>query len=146
MTVDDTSVNLYLWDTAGQSDYDRLRPLTYQNAEVFVVCFSITQPESLDNVSYKWIPEIKKNRPSAKIILVGLKNDDRDNQDIIFELKKHNQVPIPVSVGEAVAQQIGAFSYLDVSSKNLTKVKDVFDDAIRAVLVPNNKKGCCSLI
>jgi small GTP-binding protein len=33
--------HLSLWDTAGQEDYDRLRPLSYPGTDVFVICFAI---------------------------------------------------------------------------------------------------------
>lgn len=41
---------LALWDTAGQEDYDRLRPLSYRDTDVLLVCFAIDWPASLDNV------------------------------------------------------------------------------------------------
>jgi small GTP-binding protein len=43
-------VELALWDTAGQENYDRLRPLSYPNADVVLICFSVDSPDSLDNV------------------------------------------------------------------------------------------------
>jgi GTPase SAR1 family protein len=49
----------YHRDTAGQEDYDRLRPLSYPQTDVFVLCFSIASPTSLENVASKWIPEIR---------------------------------------------------------------------------------------
>jgi hypothetical protein len=55
-------VNLGLWDTAGQSDYDRLRPLCYPQTDVFLLMFSIDRPESLEHILTKWIPELTKAR------------------------------------------------------------------------------------
>ncbi|CAJ0610226.1 unnamed protein product [Cylicocyclus nassatus] len=78
MTLDNHTVNLGLWDTAGQEDYDRLRPLSYPQTDVFVLCFSIVSPVSFDNVATKWIPEIRQHCPDAPILLVGTKLDLRD--------------------------------------------------------------------
>lgn len=49
---------LGLFDTAGQEDYDRLRPLSYPQTDVFLVCFSVTSPASFENVREKWFPEV----------------------------------------------------------------------------------------
>jgi small GTP-binding protein len=51
-------VELALWDTAGQEDYDRLRPLSYPDTDVILLCFSIDSPVSLINVKEKWSPEV----------------------------------------------------------------------------------------
>lgn len=51
--VDGKPISLGLWDTAGQEDYDRLRPLSYPQTDVFLVCFSIVSPPSFDNVLSK---------------------------------------------------------------------------------------------
>lgn len=71
MTVDTIQVSLGLWDTAGQEDYDRLRPLSYPQTDVFLICFSVASPSSFENVTSKWYPEIKHHCPDAPIILVG---------------------------------------------------------------------------
>ena len=70
-------VRLTLWDTAGQEDYDRIRPLSYSNTDVFLVCFALDNAGSFENVCRKWIPEIKSMCKRAKLILVGLKSDLR---------------------------------------------------------------------
>jgi Rho family protein len=52
--VDGKSVQLALWDTAGQEDYERLRPLAYSQAHVLLIAFSISSPDSLQNITTKW--------------------------------------------------------------------------------------------
>lgn len=51
--VDGKPISLGLWDTAGQEDYDRLRPLSYPQTDVFLICFSIVSRASFDNVKAK---------------------------------------------------------------------------------------------
>ena len=46
-------MELALWDTAGQEDYDRLRPLSYPDSHVILICFAVDSPDSLDNVQEK---------------------------------------------------------------------------------------------
>lgn len=52
-------MELALWDTAGQEDYDRLRPLSYPDTDVILMCFSIDSPDSLgrdQGVRETWAP------------------------------------------------------------------------------------------
>jgi len=70
-------VELALWDTAGQEDYDRLRPLSYPDTDVILMCFSIDSPDSLENIPEKWTPEVRHFCPNVPIILVGNKKDLR---------------------------------------------------------------------
>ncbi len=51
--VDGRHVELALWDTTGQEDYDRLRPLSYPDSHVILICFAIDSPDSLENVQEK---------------------------------------------------------------------------------------------
>jgi Ras-related C3 botulinum toxin substrate 1 len=71
VVCDGIPVTLSLWDTAGQEEYDRLRPLSYPQTDVFLLCFSVVAPSSFNNVTTKWYPEIKHHNDTAPIILVG---------------------------------------------------------------------------
>jgi small GTP-binding protein len=46
-------VELALWDTAGQEEYDRLRPLSYPESDVILIVFAIDFPPSMLNVQDK---------------------------------------------------------------------------------------------
>uniref|UniRef100_A0A8C8HHX5 Ras homolog family member Ca n=1 Tax=Oncorhynchus tshawytscha TaxID=74940 RepID=A0A8C8HHX5_ONCTS len=91
--VDGKQVELALWDTAGQEDYDRLRPLSYPDTDVILMCFSIDSPDSLENIPEKWTPEVKHFCPNVPIILVGNKKDLRNDEHTRRELAKMKQVP-----------------------------------------------------
>jgi Ras-related C3 botulinum toxin substrate 1 len=73
VVVEGTTVNLGLWDTAGQEDYNRLRPLSYRGADVFVLSFSLVSRASYENVFKKWIPELQHFAPGVPLVLVGTK-------------------------------------------------------------------------
>ena len=77
--VDGKHVELALWDTAGQEDYDRLRPLSYPQTDVFLVCFSVTSPASFENVREKWFPEVHHHCPGVLCLIVGTQVDLRDD-------------------------------------------------------------------
>ncbi|EJW80821.1 hypothetical protein WUBG_08270, partial [Wuchereria bancrofti] len=50
---------------AGEDDYNTLRPLSYPDTDLFIVCYSVERPESLKSVEEKWIPEIRRFCPDV---------------------------------------------------------------------------------
>jgi len=137
--VDGKPINLGLWDTAGQEDYDRLRPLSYPQTDVFLLCFSITSPASFENIKSKWYTEINHHAPDVPFILVGLKLDLRNDPETIEKLRAKKQSPVQREDGEALARELGAFKYLECSALVQTGLKQVFDEAIRCVIYHQNK-------
>jgi Ras family protein A len=135
--VDGKRVELALWDTAGQEDYDRLRPLSYPDSHVILICFAIDSPDSLDNVQEKWISEVLHFCNGLPIILVGCKKDLRYDQRTIQELSKTSQKPVTEQEGQAVATKIGAKHYMECSSRTGEGVREVFQVATRAALLSN---------
>lgn len=80
MMVYGKPVNVGLWDTAGQEDYDRLRPLSYPETDVFVVCFDVANRSSFQNVTEKWVPEVRHFCPETPILLLATKTDLRNGK------------------------------------------------------------------
>lgn len=142
-------INLGLWDTAGQEDYDRLRPLSYPQTDVFLVCFSITSPNSFGNVRAKWIPEVRHHCPTTPIVLVGTKLDLREDKNTLDKLKSMKQSPVSQAQGLMLLKEIGGVQYVECSALTQKGLKQVFDEAIKAVLDPaptKKKKGNCRLL
>jgi small GTP-binding protein len=153
--VEDQQINLQLWDTAGQEDYKKLRPLSYPQTDVFVICFSLVAPTSLENVQNMWVPEVKEHCPSTPYILVGMKSDLRDefNQHA-DEYKSKGWEPISSSKGEEMKKTIGAQGYIECSARIQYNLKEVFETAIKVVLHPpsattvtekTSSNGCCEV-
>ena len=148
--VDNKPINLGLWDTAGQEDYDRLRPLSYPQTDVFLACFSIISPASFENVKAKWYPEINHHCPNVPILVVGTKLDLREDKATIERLSEKKLAPVTHQQGIQLTKEINGSKYLECSALTQKGLKAVFDEAIRTVLQPKSvktkKKGGCSLI
>lgn len=143
-------MELALWDTAGQEEYDRLRPLSYPETDLLFVCFAIDCPNSLENVMDKvslwfgekqepdannlqWYPEVLHFCPTTPLILVGLKADLRNKRTCIELLKTQGLTPVTPEQGQAVAQRMGA-AYIECSSKEMTGVDEVFELAVNTAV------------
>ncbi|KAK2767843.1 Rho GTPase [Arachnomyces sp. PD_36] len=146
--VDGRSVQLALWDTAGQEDYERLRPLAYSKAHVLLIAFSVDTPDSLENVKHKWISEARDRCPDVPIILVGLKKDLREDPLAIEEMRKKSLRFVSSKDGSDTAAQVGARKYLECSSLTGEGVDDVFEAATRAALLSfeKNRSPCCVIL
>jgi len=130
--VDDKPYSIGLWDTAGQEDYDRLRPLSYPGTDIFLVCFNVTNHTSFTNVKAKWYPEIKHHMPSTPFILVGTKSDLRTDPDTITRLAERGLASVERKVAEDLALELGAVKYLECSALTQVGLKSVFDEAVKA--------------
>jgi len=146
--VDGKSVQLALWDTAGQEDYERLRPLAYSKAHVILIGFAVDAPDSFDNVKTKWIVEAQTKCPDVPIILVGLKKDLRVDPLAQEEMRKKSQMFTTPKEGNDAAHEVGARKYLECSSLTGEGVDDVFEAATRAALltIEGEGGGCCTIL
>jgi len=125
-------VLLHLWDTAGQEDYDRLRPLSYPGADVVLLCFSTISQASFDAIKEKWAPEVHHFIPNIPHLLIGTKIDLREEKHPDPNSGKFE--PITPEQGKAMSKEIQAIRYMEVSSKTGKGVNDVYMEAVSLVL------------
>lgn len=126
--IGDEPYTLGLFDTAGQEDYDRLRPLSYPQTDVFLVCFSVTSPASFENVREKWFPEVHHHCPGVPCLIVGTQVDLRDDPSVREKLARQKMNPVRKEDGERMAKELGAVKYVECSALTQFKLKDVFDE------------------
>ncbi|KAH3745575.1 Ras subfamily protein [Pelomyxa schiedti] len=108
--VDKLIFSINFWDTAGQEDYDRLRPLSYPSTDMFLVMFAVNSPDSIRDVEAKWVPEIRRFCPDTPYLLVATKIDLR----AATTLKCISQ-----SEGEALSRKLSV-PYCEISAMQLT--------------------------
>lgn len=125
---------LGLFDTAGQEDYDRLRPLSYPQTDVFLVCFSVVSPSSFENVREKWVPEISHHCQRTPFLLVGTQVDLRDDSSTLEKLAKNKQRALTYESGEKLARELKAVKYVECSAVTQEGVQKVFEEAVQVVL------------
>ncbi|RZC41108.1 Ras and/or Miro domain containing protein [Asbolus verrucosus] len=147
--VDGKTIELSLWDTSGQEDYDRLRPIQYPDTDVAIICFSVMWPTSLENVTTRWWPEVKHFCPDIPIVLVGTKNDLREDQDEVEMLMRSKKKPVTSQEAEIVAKKIKAVCYVESSAKTKFNVHKVFATAAAATVTQRKRdrlRRTCKLI
>lgn len=117
--VDNVHIELSLWDTAGQEEFDRLRSLSYDDTHTIMLCFSVDSKDSLENVESKWVGEIAENCQGVKLVLVALKCDLRergaDEEEETGARRGGEKVMIDYKQGLEVAKRIQALRYLGMS-------------------------------
>ena len=143
-------VMLGLWDTAGQEEYDRLRPMAYPRTNVFLLCFSVASPDSYHNTLTKWKPEIRHYCKEVPILLLGTKLDLREDEETIEKLRTNKLTPMTYPQGLALAKDVGAVKYLECSAKTNQGVQQVFESAIEIALyssaLPKIQRRKCTLL
>jgi len=139
-------VSLSILDTPGQEDFDEQRATTYNDVDVFIVCFAVDNVISYDNVKSKWYPEIRKYCPKTPLVLVGMKKDLRnsiDSQQLGFEARKL----VSYQEGLALSSEIQAIKYLECSSLDREGLDEIFKESIVAFQQDQTKpvRECCIL-
>ena len=75
-TDDGYDISYQIWDMAGQERYDRIRETYYIGVSALLIVYSVSRPDSLDNIEKNWLKELKKNDiTGVPIVLIGNKID-----------------------------------------------------------------------
>jgi len=164
--VEGKEVKFSLWDTAGQEGYARIRTLSYPKTDVFLLCYSVVDHPSFDNVGPRWLVELKHHCPTAPIMLIGTKTDLRTDKDVLEKLTKQNKKPLTKEDGEnfsfsynkdkqaTIDIKPGDLPYMECSALSTEGLKNVFDRALTSVVSKKNgaggsdkkKKSGCALL
>eukprot|EP00770_Monocercomonoides_exilis_P013373 MONOS_13320.1-p1 / transcript=MONOS_13320.1 / gene=MONOS_13320 / organism=Monocercomonoides_exilis_PA203 / gene_product=Rac1a, Rho family GTPase / transcript_product=Rac1a, Rho family GTPase / location=Mono_scaffold00808:10662-11688(+) / protein_length=180 / sequence_SO=supercontig / SO=protein_coding / is_pseudo=false len=125
---------LSLWDTAGQEDFDEIRPMSYPGTDIFLVCFSVDNRDTFENVKKKWVPELKAKGPKAPMVLLGTKCDLRETSP---------STCIPPEECNRVAKEIGAVKYMECSAMKNIGVREAFEEVIKKMITSG---GVCAIL
>lgn len=124
-------ITLYLiW----QEEFGHFRSLCYAHVDVFILCFSLVNPVSFDNITSKWIPQIRAGNLTSPIVLVGTQSDLCHNVDILIHLDQLHTKPVHFSQARRLKRRIKAHHYVECSALTQHNLKDVFDYAISAAI------------
>ena len=139
--IDGRNVELGVWDTAGQEGYERLRPLSYPQTDVFLLCFKADKPKTLEHIRTKWYPETSHHCPEVKRILVCI-------TECAPEDENENESDKAVSIEDcrAVAEEIHASNFVVCNLSTRQGVQEVFEEAARVAMYgkdyrPNSNLG-----
>ncbi|EOB12170.1 Rac-like GTP-binding protein ARAC7 [Nosema bombycis CQ1] len=123
-----------VWDTAGNDEFTRMRSLSFIQADVFLLCYSMNNVRSFNSIQ-KWLDGLKDFE--CPIILCGTKCDLKDEEII------------DPDVADEIATKNGLYAHIETSSVDYINVNAAFDKAIEAVVSPKNGRNgyisCCGL-
>jgi len=141
--VEGEEVDIRLIDSSEGGELDRLRLAKYKTSHVIAVCFSVTDPSSLQNVSTKWLPEIRATVPLVPILLVGTKSDLRKKEETVETYKYVGQQSVAEEQVKQVAKMLKVSSFIECSAFTGANIKSVFDELVKLSLLSSkqNKKS-----
>uniref|UniRef100_A0AAY4A0X9 Rho-related GTP-binding protein RhoH n=2 Tax=Denticeps clupeoides TaxID=299321 RepID=A0AAY4A0X9_9TELE len=131
--MDGVQISLGLWDTAGNDTFRSVRPMSYQQADVVLICYSVAKPPSYASVRQKWIAEVREFLPRVPVLVVATQTDQR-------EAGSHRNNCSSAADGKRLAQEIRAKGYLECSALSNRGVQQVFECAVRTAINQAKKR------
>ncbi|XP_017777323.1 PREDICTED: ras-related protein ced-10-like [Nicrophorus vespilloides] len=131
ITVDGKTINLKLWDTAGQEDYERIRSLCYKQTDLFIVCYALNCITSAKNCKHKWKKEL--SRYKKPIVLIGTKLDLIEDTTMAYNF------------GTELLKDMKVSGLFFTSAKTGEGVREAITESVR-IAIKKRKKTSCVLL
>jgi GTPase SAR1 family protein len=131
--INNVKHDIRFWEIVSAEACKSVRQLSYPGTDVFLMCFSIADRNSFENIKNKWGDEIRFCVKKPHFILVGTKAD----------LRESAESPVRESEGEIFKTQIGAFAYCECSALRNHGVNEAINQAIVYATLPRERVGCC---
>lgn len=122
-----------------QGEDSKERVHSYPGTDVFVVCFSVAQPETFIQVQQRWLPEIKQHMEETPYLIVGTQADLRDDPEVISDLQEKGQRPVSFREAASFARKVGASCYVECSPVMKKRLRRVMNNAFVSVFCPRGE-------
>ena len=126
VVVDTHSLELRIWDTAGQEVYRGLAPMYYRSAQIAIIVFDVTNNPSYESVDY-WVQELKKNLKGSPVIMICGNKCDLYEDRVIHD----------TTAKEYTAQNSAL--YCECSAMNGTGINQLFEAALSKMIKENHE-------
>ena len=126
IVINNQTIKLDIWDTAGQEKYRSLAKIFYKDAKVICLCYDITSKKSFEELKDYWFEQQTKLNADGNPIfaVVGNKYDLFNDQQVKDE------------EGKEFAKKINAFFQV-TSAKNNTGVNELFEKIGKKFIDPS---------
>lgn len=132
LLINNETFSLVLWDTR-PSDFDKLRPQRYKDADLIFLCYDVSDPDSLKSCNSNWMPEIQKYGQGKGItVLLGLKSDLRNDRKFLKQLQKKKKALVSSQDIQAFQTKHRIAIQVECSSKAILGIEESINTALRA--------------
>ncbi len=121
LAIEGRRVKFTVYDTAGSRGSNQHREIAYREADVFLLCYKISDPSTLFGAINHWIPELRSHAPATPVVLVGCQTDLRSDRSTLTSLAKSGRSVVSSDQARSFSQQIGSVAYVETSAKTSTK-------------------------
>lgn len=140
---DGVVVELQIWDTAGQEQYQSICQMFYHDSNIAFVCFDLNTIDTVES----WVSRVKSQVPSCLIFLVSTKIDLLTN-DKLTQLKKDGKEMMEKYGAEAhylTSSQTGqgVSSLFMETASYINKIESYAKPEIQKLEGDEQKKSCC---